>query len=89
MLLRPGLAAVVVTAALLVRALADAQVFTLTREQLIELSAQNPYERLPDGRPKVPDAQIARAGGLSAQDILSVKDCEEYLRNRFEDIRKK
>ena len=55
MLLRAGLASVW-TILLLVPARAGAQVFTLTKDQLIELSAQNPYERFPDGRPKVPDA---------------------------------
>ena len=45
----------------------DAQIFTLTRDQLVELSAQNPYERFPDGRPKVPDAQLARARATLAK----------------------
>ena len=73
MLLRAGLAAVVLTAVpLVVPAETDAQVFALTREQLIELSAQNPFERFPDGRPKVPDAHIARARDLSSEDIFSV-----------------
>ena len=84
MLLRAGLAAVVVTAALLAPAHADAQVFTLTREQLIELSAQNPYERFPDGRPKVPDAQIERARGLSAEDVWAVLPGKGF-RNQYED----
>lgn len=64
--------AIACVAALAAPAMAAAQVFTLTREQLVELSAQNPYERFPDGRPKVPDAQIARARRLSAEDIWSV-----------------
>ena len=34
--------------------LAQAQLFTLTKEQLTELTAQNPFERFADGRPKVP-----------------------------------
>ena len=33
-------------------------VFTMTREQLIKYTAKNPYERFPDGRPKVPDALL-------------------------------
>ena len=52
--------------------LAQAQLFTLTREQLVAYTAQNPFERLPDGRPKVPDALIARARALSSEDILTV-----------------
>ncbi len=81
---RADLAAVVWMAALLVPAHVDAQIFTLTKERLIELSAQNPYERFPDGRPKVPDAQMARARGLSAEDILSVLPGKGF-RNQFED----
>ena len=38
-----------------------AQINTLTKEQMIEYTAQNPFERFPDGRPKVPDS-IHRAG---------------------------
>ena len=52
--------------------LAQAQLFTLTRDQLVAYTAQNPFERLPDGRPKVPDALIARARALSSEDILTV-----------------
>jgi hypothetical protein len=32
----------------------QAQLFTLTRDQMIKLTAKNPYDRFPDGRPKVP-----------------------------------
>lgn len=63
---------------------ADAQVFTITKDQLVEFTAQNPYERFPDGRPKVPDAQMARAKALSAEDILSVLPGKGF-RNQFED----
>lgn len=75
--------AIACVAALAAPAPADAQVFTLTREQLVELSAQNPYERFPDGRPKVPDAQIARARGLSSEDIWSVLPGKGF-RNQYE-----
>ena len=83
MSLRAGLA-IVSLVALWLPVRADAQVFTLTRDDLIELTAQNPYERFPDGRPKVPDAQIARARALSAEDILSVLPGKGF-RNQFED----
>lgn len=46
-----------------------AQLFTLTKEQLIELTAQNTFERFPDGRPKVPDALMERARGMSAEEV--------------------
>jgi regulator of RNase E activity RraA len=56
----------------LVPVLAHAQLFTLTKEQLIEYTAKNPFERFPDGRPKVPDALIERARGLSAEEVFGV-----------------
>ena len=46
--------------------------FTLSKEQMIELTAQNPFERFPDGRPKVPDALIERARGLSSEEVFAI-----------------
>src|SRR5438445_13357986 len=63
---------------------ARAQLFTITREQLIEYTAQNPFERFPDGRPKVPDALIERARGISAEEVWSVLPGKGY-RNQYED----
>ena len=64
--------------------LAQAQLFTLSREQLVAYTTQNPFERFPDGRPKVPDALMARARALSAEDILSVLPGKGF-RNQYED----
>ena len=61
-----------VVAALLTPCLAQAQVFSLTKEQLIEYTAGNPFERFPDGRPKVPDALIERAKGISMEEVFGV-----------------
>lgn len=38
--------------------------WTLTKEQMTAYTAMNPYERFPDGRPKVPDALLERVKGL-------------------------
>lgn len=85
MMRRAALAIPVLAAlALLVPALAGAQVFTLTSEQLTELSAQNPFERFPDGRPKVPDDLIERARGLSAEEIWAVLPRKGFP-NQYED----
>lgn len=51
---------------------ASGQVFEFTREQLIRYTAQNPFERFPDGRPKVPDALLEKMRGLSMEDVWSV-----------------
>ena len=71
-------------AALLASTLAHAQLFTLTREQLIEYSAQNPFDRFADGRPKVPDALIERARGLSSEEIFAVLPGKGF-RNQYAD----
>jgi 4-hydroxy-4-methyl-2-oxoglutarate aldolase len=40
--------------------LGQAQVFSFTPEQMKQYTAKNPYERFPDGRPKVPDNLLAK-----------------------------
>ncbi len=61
-----------------------AQVFTLTKEQLIEYTSQNPFERFPDGRPKVPDELMQRARGLSSEEIWAILPGKDF-RNQYED----
>ena len=69
-------------AAAMMPAAAQAQIFTLSKDQMIELTAQNPFERFPDGRPKVPDALIQRARGLSAEEVFAVLP-KEGFRNQY------
>ena len=38
--------------------------FPLTKEQLIAYTAPNPFDRFPDGRPKVPDELLEKVKGL-------------------------
>jgi 4-hydroxy-4-methyl-2-oxoglutarate aldolase len=67
--------------ALLLAALAttaSAQLFTLTKEQLIRLTAKNPYERFEDGRPKVPDAVLEKMKGLSVEEIWGILPGEGF-----------
>jgi regulator of RNase E activity RraA len=53
----------------LVPAPARGQVFVMTREQLVKYTAKSPYERFPDGRPKVPDALLERFKDMSSEEI--------------------
>jgi 4-hydroxy-4-methyl-2-oxoglutarate aldolase len=62
----------------------QAQLFTTPKEQMIELTAQNPFERFPDGRPKVPDALIERARGLSSEEVWTILP-KEGFRNQYAD----
>lgn len=81
---RAIVAAGICAAALLAPVVSDAQLFTYTREQMIELTAQNPFERFPDGRPRVPDALVERARGLSAEEVWSVLPGQGF-RNQYAD----
>jgi len=56
-------------AVLLAPGAAQAQLFTFSRQDLIDYTAQNPFDRLPDGRPKVPDDMIERARSLSSEEV--------------------
>jgi 4-hydroxy-4-methyl-2-oxoglutarate aldolase len=76
-------AALIAAAGLLVPA-ANAQLYKLTREQLIELTAQNPFERFPDGRPKVPDSLIERAKGMSVEEVFAILPNRGF-KNQYED----
>ena len=63
---------------------ARAQLFTVPKDQMIELTAQNPFERFADGRPRVPDALIERARGLSSEEVFAVLP-KEGFRNQYAD----
>ena len=62
----------------------QAQLFTIPKDQMIELTAQNPFERFADGRPKVPDALIERARGLSAEEVWTILP-KEGFRSQYAD----
>lgn len=46
-----------------------AQLFTFPKQDLIDYTASSPFERFADGRPKLPDALMERARGLSAEEV--------------------
>ncbi len=50
----------------------QAQVYKLSKEELIELTSTMPstWERFADGRPKIPDALLQRAKGLSSEEMM-------------------
>jgi 4-hydroxy-4-methyl-2-oxoglutarate aldolase len=49
-----------------------AQINSLPKEQLLQYTKQNPFERFPDGRPKVPDALLEKLKAMSAEEVLSI-----------------
>jgi len=61
-----------------------AQLVTFSKQDLIDYTAQNPFDRLPDGRPKVPDDMIERARGLSAEEVWAVLQ-QKGFNNQYAD----
>ncbi len=62
----------------------SAQIFSMSKEELIEFTPGNPFERFPDGRPMVPDSIIQRAKGMSAEEVWAVLPGKGF-RNQYED----
>ena len=69
---------------LFVPGFASAQLISFSKQELTDYTAQNPFDRLPDGRPKVPDELIERARGLSAEEVWAVL-LEKGYSNQYAD----
>jgi 4-hydroxy-4-methyl-2-oxoglutarate aldolase len=63
---------------------APAQLLSFPKQDLVDYTAQNPFDRLPDGRPRVPDELIERARGLSAEEVWEVLE-DKGFRNQYAD----
>ena len=61
-----------------------AQLISFPKQVLIDYTASNPFDRLPDGRPKVPDNLIERAKGLSSEEVWAVLEAKGY-NNQYAD----
>jgi hypothetical protein len=62
---------------LLVRASAaclsgQAQVLTLSRQEMLKFTAANPFDRFPDGRPRVSDSLLEKMGS-SPKSVIAAK----------------
>ena len=66
------LAAYACIAAAVVPTLAHAQLFSLTKDEMVALTAGNPFDRFPDGRPKIPDSILTRAKEISSEEVWAV-----------------
>ena len=58
---------------------ARGQIFSFTREQMIRYTAKNPFERFPDGRPKVPDAILEKVKEMSVEEAWGILRGKGYL----------
>ena len=63
---------------------ANAQLLTFSKQELIDYTAANPFDRLPDGRPKIPDALMERARDLSSEEVWAVLQQKGY-NNQYAD----
>lgn len=77
-------AVAVLSLTLLFPCFANAQLISFSKQDLIDYTSSNPFDRLPDGRPKVPDALLARARDLSAEDIWATMQ-EKGYNNQYAD----
>ncbi len=62
----------------------SAQLITFTKRDLIDYTAQNPFSRFADGRPKVPDELIERARELSSEEVWEVLQ-QKHFNNQYAD----
>ncbi len=60
------------------------QLVSFSKQDLIDYTSANPFDRLPDGRPKVPDDLMARAREVSSEEVWSVLQAKGY-NNQFAD----
>src|SRR5262252_3707078 len=61
-----------------------AQLITFAKQDLMDYTAKQPFERFPDGRPKVPDALLERARDLNSEEIWATLQ-EKGYNNQFAD----
>jgi regulator of RNase E activity RraA len=66
---------------------AQAQIFSLSKDDMLAYTSQNPFERFADGRPKIPDALLERAKGMSAEEAWAIFNVEpgQAYRNQYAD----
>jgi 4-hydroxy-4-methyl-2-oxoglutarate aldolase len=70
--------------ALLAPSAVHAQLFTFSKQELIDYTAQEPFDRLPDGRPKVPNDLMERARELSSEEVWAVLQ-QKGFNNQYAD----
>lgn len=71
--------------ALLTSTCAYAQLYTFSKQEMIDYTADSPFERFPDGRPRVPDSMIERARDLSSEEVWSGLEDHKGFRNQYAD----
>jgi regulator of RNase E activity RraA len=62
----------------------QAQLLTFSRQDLVDYTAQEPFDRFPDGRPKVPDELLERARDLNSEEIWATLQ-QKGFNNQYAD----
>ena len=62
----------------------QAQLITFSKQELIDYTSQNPFDRFADGRPKIPDALLRQARELSSEEVWAVMEDKNY-KNQYAD----
>ena len=62
----------------------QAQLLSFSKQDLVDYTAQQPFDRLPDGRPKVPNDLVERARELSSEEIWAVLE-QRGFHNQYAD----
>ena len=61
------------------------QLLTFSKQDLTDFTAQNPFERFADGRPKIPDSLLQQARELSSEEVWAVLDETHHFGNQYAD----
>jgi 4-hydroxy-4-methyl-2-oxoglutarate aldolase len=62
-----------------------AQLFTFSKQELIEYTQGQPFERFADGRPKIPEELLARARELSSEDVWATMQQHKGFDHQYAD----
>ncbi len=76
--------AIAASSAVLTLPIANAQLISFSKQDLIDYTKDNPFDRLSDGRPKVPDNLIEQAKELSSEEVWAVLQEKKY-NNQYAD----
>ena len=82
--LRSTIVETVCTMTLFGSSCAFGQLYTFSKQELVDYTARSPFDRLPDGRPRVPDSMIERARDLSSEEVWAGLH-EDDFKNQYAD----
>lgn len=84
LLVRFTRAALIFCALAMAAAPGRSQLVTFSKQDMVDYSAQSPFERFPDGRPKVPDNLLQQARELSSEEVWEVLQ-DKGFNNQYAD----